>query len=225
MRAFWGIIRRDGWLGRLLRPDARRTTDNRSFLRLATRIEFELTDGGVGHSLLLAAPRSARIVSHATLELGFCLAEDLGRRVLLVDATFCNSGIGAVLGLEKNPGLADLLGGADRLFESTIRATRHERIFILTSGNVAATDPATLRSANLEGLLRHATAVFDYVLIQGSPVLDDARSLILSPLVERILLIAEEGKTRLEDLEHSCRDLNACRAAAVNLVLVKPTHG
>ena len=158
------------------------------------------------------------------------MAENLGHRVLLLDASFSAAGVGAVAGFAGERGFADLLPGSGpgslpgslELFDTLVRPTAHPAISVLPAGGEVRGGSAALKAADLQGLLRRAYPKFGYVIVQGPALLDDPRALLFLPHADRVLLLAEEDRTLMEDLEASRRLLNPARPGQLGLVLVRP---
>lgn len=213
-----------GSSGRFFEDLPESSTLTSPFHHLATKLDFELTNGKVGHSVLVTSPRTPQSGGRTSLELGHSLAENLRHRVLLIDGTLGASGIGSVLGTRGEPGFTDLLlGSLDRL-DSLIRPTPHERLFLLPAGMTMSLPAVRLWAGNLAPLAQRLQEHFDYLVFHGAPVLEDPRVLLIPALVDRVLLVAEEGVTRMEDLEAGRRNLEE-RGARISLLLVRPGRG
>lgn len=212
---------RHGWLARLFGTNSRESAATQSYRRLALQLDFDLGKGERGHCLMLTAPDSARVTCEASIELAHLLAEELGHRVLLIDATFGSGGVGAALGHAREPGLSDLLRDADMELDRAIIATGHPRVALLAAGHTAS-GSVPLKPEELRGRLERARSEFDYVLVQSSPLLREAKSLVFPSLVDYVLLLTVEGQTLLDDLEAGQQALVDCKASKVGIVLAKP---
>lgn len=174
---------------------------------------------------MLAAATDESAAVSATADLGWYLAEELGREVLLVDGSFDDHGLSTVLGDGRGPGLMGLIEGAefDELDAETVwaatRPTRHPNVRFLGrgaggNGRFVAVKPELLRK-----FLAVATELSDYVLIQCAPVLQPGRSLAFGGLVDAALVVALENVTRVDELERANLVLSGCGAQRVGLVL------
>ena len=215
-------MRLERWRDRLRRLEPVPSPDVGLYRQLAAKLEFDLANGVPGHCLLLTAPRASSVTIEAMLELGWELAENLGHRVLLLDGSFSDAGVGAAAGCGRDPGLADVLFDSPERLVSLARPTSHERVFVLPGGGTPRGGSSALKAADLRGLLHRAYPRFDYVLIQGPPLMEDPRGLLFLPVADRVLLLAQEGQTSMEDLEASRRKLAPCQPGQLGLVLVRP---
>lgn len=174
---------------------------------------------------MLAAATDESTAVSAIADLGWHLAEELGREVLLVDGSFGDRGLSKVLGDGSGPGLMGLIEGAefDALNAETVwaatRPTRHPDVRFLgrgagDNGRFVAVKPELLRQ-----FLAAATELSDYVLVQCAPVLQPGRSLAFGGLVDAALVVALEHVTRVDELERANLVLSGCGARRVGLVL------
>lgn len=216
-RAWLGRVSGE-WLGRIRGDSAARAPG--TFSLLALRMARDLQRQGRGHSILVTAADDDAVGVEATVELGWCLAEDLGHSVLLVDGAFDVRALSAALGLAERPGLSELLDDesqAGAALQAAVQPTLHERIFVLPHGNDAAA--VAIRAGAVRQLLAAACERFDFVLVQGSLLVKGSRSMVFSSMVDATLLIAVEEQTRLDQVTHGQRLLNDCGATRVALVL------
>jgi MinD-like ATPase involved in chromosome partitioning or flagellar assembly len=194
----------------------------RSFSLLALRLERDLRRPGAGASILVAATDDDSIGVEATVELAWCFAEELGHRVLLVDATFDVNALSAAFQLNGSAGLADFLHAPVRsheLLEALVQPTQHERISVLPLGNDVGDHAKSERAEAIRSLVTAACDSYPFVLVQGSLQVAGSRSMAFSAQVDAALLIAVEEKTTLDQVKRGRRIMNDCGARRVALVL------
>ena len=178
-----------------------------------------------GWSVMLAAATDESVAVSAVADLGWHLAEELGREVLLVDGSFGDRGLSKVLGDGAGPGLMGLLEGveldgfdAETVWSAT-RPTRHPDVRFLGRGHGDNGRFVAARPDLLRGFLAAATQLSDYVLVQCAPILQPGRSLAFGGLVDAALVVALEHETRVDELERANLMLSGCGARRVGLVL------
>lgn len=217
IRAFWGRGRE--LLGRMRIGEPAHHPPG-SFSLLALRLERDLPRQDKGHSILIAAANDDAVGVEATVELAWCLAEELGRSVLIIDGTFDARALSASLGLGDKPGIAEFLYGAAQThatLQALAQPTQHERVAVLAHGNDAGNLP--IRADAVRHLLAAACSHYDFVLVQGSLLVEGSKSMTFSSLVDAALLIAVEENTSLDQVTRGQRLLNDCGARRVALVL------
>jgi hypothetical protein len=200
------------------------TTDQSagSYGLLALRLERDLARQARGRSVLVTGADDDAVAVEAAVELAWSLAEELGHTVLIIDAVQ-GGALSASLGFADKPGLGELLEASTanpanvQLFA---QPTRHERIAVLPHGQAHGT---TIRAAVIRSLVTAACEHFDFVLVQGSLLVDSERSLAFGSLMDAALLLAVENKSTIDDVTRGQRLLNDCGVRRVALVLGNPS--
>lgn len=204
-------------LGRI-RVDEARDPSAGTYSLLALRLERDLARQGKGRSILVTAARDDSVAVEATVELAWCLAEELGHTVLMVDAGGSHA-LSTALAIGDKLGLSELLDGpvhGPGALQLRLQPTQHERIAVLPHGSDRE---ITIRMESLRGLITAACERFDFVLVQGSLTTDPERSLAFGSLVDAALLFAVEDAATIDDVARGQRLLNDCGARRVALVL------
>jgi hypothetical protein len=187
---------------------------------LALRLRADLQPQAEGRSLLIAAASDDHAGLELTLELAWCLAEELGHSVLLVDGAFGDRRLSQALGLTASAGLAECIDtpadAPSRLPELT-QATRHARISVLPQGNPQGA--ITVREQSVRQLLELSCQRHDFVLVCSSLRADVSRSLTFCSGVDASLLLALEEETTWDEIKRGQRLLDDCGARRVALVL------
>jgi hypothetical protein len=196
-----------------------------AYRRLAMQLHYDLPRGKEPRSVLLATPRNSPLCAHGSTALACCLAEELGRPVLLIDVSSRKPEITRMLGCAQQQGFTDLIADPSLKLEELAVETSQHNVFFLPAGtgrtpvvSSGADDPAS-------ALLDAATKQFDFVLMFGGSVLEDSRALAMAGEVGCVLLMAIEKETRLEDLDQAENALSFCRPQKIGLVLTAPLPG
>jgi hypothetical protein len=81
-------------------------------------------------------------------------------------------------------------------------------------------EPAPRASfADIPGFLNAAKQHYDFTVLCGGAVLTNPGSLAVAPAVGRVLLLAIENVTKIQDLDAARDALHFCKAERVGLVL------
>lgn len=187
---------------------------------LALRLRGDLASEGRGRCVLLAGADDDAAGLETTLELAWCLAQDLGHSVLLIDGAFGSQGLDAALGLDGQAGLADYLDAPtdeDAVLARLEQATAHALVTVLPQG--PAGGARTVRAKRLHQLLEQARQRHEFVLVRSSLQTDVNRSLAFCAEVDAALLLAVEEQTTWDQITRGQRLLNDCGASRVALVL------
>lgn len=191
-----------------------------TFSLLALRLERDLPRQERGRSVFVVTADDDAVGLDATMELAWCLAEELGHTVLLVDGAFDRLPLSTALGAADKAGLAELICASDTThatLEGTVQPTAHPRISMLPRGN--DTGERVTRVESIRSVLISACQQYDFVLVLGTVLVEGSRSLAFSSLVDAALLLAVEEQTTVDEVTRGKRILNDCGAARVALVL------
>lgn len=134
--------------------------------------------------------------STISLGLATALAREAGRRVLLIEADMRRPSISRTLGVPAAPGLAEWLNGSmDRI---PIRVVQPGGFRLLVAGVAPLESPESVGSPLMEALLRSAREAFDFVLIDGPPVLAVSDTILMQDLVDGLLMVVRSRLTPRE---------------------------
>jgi len=164
-----------------------------------------------------------------TLNLGIVLSK-MGKRIMLIDTDFRKKSghLTEITKLQGKLGLFDVLRGDLEPEDVKIPLDAlqyHEnshviqRIDLLPSGEVPPNPFVFLESDKMRDvvdILRHR---YDYVIIDGVPILLFADAAYLADFTDGVLLTARYGKTDFKDLEHAKEILTAAKSNIIGLVM------
>jgi Mrp family chromosome partitioning ATPase len=157
---------------------------------------------------------------------------ELGQRVLLIQADLRRESPGepaAASGLTTLlAGQGTLVGAVGALHVVTQAAgngrARAENVVsysILSSGPPARNPGALLGRSTLGQLFKQATVVFDVVIVDSGALLPVSDTAPVARLSDEILLVAEPGRTTLDDTRQARRALGAHYRKVVGVVVQK----
>jgi capsular exopolysaccharide synthesis family protein len=125
------------------------------------------------------------------------LAQESGKRVLLVDADFRRPRTAQSLGIEianELPGLSQVLQGSHKL-EDVFLCSSNDGFFYLPAGPTPGNPSELLASYNLERAIQEISALFDWIIIDSPPVLTIADSMRMATLCDSVLMVVLANKT------------------------------
>ncbi len=128
------------------------------------------------------------------VNLGYALAKDFGRRVLLIDGDFKKPSLGRFTGSDSGPGLTDILAGTHEP-AAVIWEGRHQQLHLLEGGQVKGNPSRIWKSEITQKLLDVLAAQYDYLLLDTPPVLPLVDTSLIADLVDGIVLVVRAGKT------------------------------
>lgn len=137
-------------------------------------------------------------------------------RVLLIDCDLRRPGVGRLFGLAPRLGLSEFLAGADDLKPLLCRLDPFGLAYLPAGGRLDS--PAELfRGPRVRHLLETARPLFDWIILDSSPVNLVAESVLLASICDGTLLVVREGVTRREDLEQAAATLEGSFLAGIVL--------
>jgi len=142
-----------------------------------------------------------------------------GGRVLLIDADLRRPGINKLFGFHSRGGLSTLLSGVDKVEDVMIRSTEVPNLWILPGGPVPPHPAELLGSTVMKEHLACWRHEFDHIIIDSPPCLTVTDSVVLSPEVDRIILVARAKKTTKLALRQACELLVQVNARVMGIVL------
>jgi hypothetical protein len=190
------------------------------YRHLARQLAAARPAGDPARIVSLSVACDAGPANAATLMIAAMMQDELGGRLLLIDATLGADGISGVLNGGGAPGLSDLSVDEPWAAIELLHMLPRPHLFLLGAGR----DPAAGRPDRLAPLLPALARRFDHILIQQRSPEADTRHLLLAAQADLLLVLAEEGRTPMTRLR-GVRD--ACRGhvrAPLGLVLTVPAR-
>jgi Mrp family chromosome partitioning ATPase len=191
------------------------------YRRIAIQLHYDLPRPDSARSVLLVSPTTSACCALGGLSLASCLAEEIRRPILLIDACPRGPEVSGMLECATMKGFADLLSDPSLPLEELVLSTNHQNVKFLPAGTTTL-QPAAPEA--VKTLLKTAEERYDFVLLSGGSVLNDSMALALAPCVGCVLLLAVENETMVEDLDAAQDALSFCRARKVGLVFATPAR-
>ena len=167
-------------------------------------------------TVLITSPQKGEGKSVTAANLALTMAQELQRRVILVEADLRKPSLQNLFGLPPGPGLAEYLSGAVEL-KDVMRFLPDHNLTVIHAGS-APTNPAELLgSTAMRRLLDQLRTRFDRVLLDTPPVLPLADVAVLAPLVDGTLMVVRAGVTPKPAIENALRAFDSSRLLGVVL--------
>lgn len=122
-----------------------------------------------------------------TTALAMVMAQEPGRRVLLIDADLRKPDVERYLGLERRQGLADWLEHPEETV--LLRRLGEQEFFLLGAGQRSDRPWELIGSAWLPALTEAARRRFDFVLVDCPPLMPVADSALIQDCLDGFLLV------------------------------------
>ncbi len=183
---------------------------------LRTSLVFSTAEGApkILH-LTSAGPGEGKTTAAANIAITFAQA---GSKVLLIDADLRAPSLHRVFGLANGLGLTNYLAG-DTKPADIAQPTQVTRLFAITSGPLPPNPVELLSSAKMLDFLGLAAERFDYIVLDGPPVIGLADALVLANLARGTVFVVDAGRTRYGAIEGAVKRLRAANANILGAVL------
>lgn len=142
-----------------------------------------------------------------------------GSRVLLVDADLRRPGVGKLFGFRPKGGLSTLISGVDKFDDLVMPHPEIPNLWILPSGPIPPQPAELLSSVVMKNHLDNWRKNFDHVILDSPPCLSVTDAVVLSPEVDRVLLVARSAQTTKIALRRACDLLMRVNANVMGVVL------
>lgn len=142
--------------------------------------------------------------------LSYSLALSLSRctdeLTLLIDADMRAPDLHAMCDIARDPGLAEVLGGAAKLSDAIVPYAA-ERIHLLPAGRLSASPHLLLKNGAFIKLLTHLRKRYRHIVIDCPPVLAASETVILAAAADGALLCTMRDVSRAPQLKLTCQRL------------------
>ncbi len=141
------------------------------------------------------------------------------KRVVLISADLRRPRLHDYFGLPPSDrGLAEVLSGSRRPWEA-LRSGKVENLWIMSSGRVSDQPTELLQSEAMRELLSDQREVVDFILIDCPPILAVADALVLAPMVDGVLFVADAETTPRGAVIQARAQLDQVGARVIGAVL------
>jgi capsular exopolysaccharide synthesis family protein len=161
-----------------------------SYRTLTASLSFS-SENGTPRSLLITSAKPAEGKSTTALAIAISLASRQ-KRTLLIDADMHSPSQHQLLALKNEFGFSNALAGHDNI-HSLIKQTGKLGIHVLTAGPLPP-NPAELMLTRTPKLLEMLLGMYDYIVIDGPPVISLKDAPILAQAVEATVFVISCGQ-------------------------------
>jgi tyrosine-protein kinase Etk/Wzc len=157
------------------------------------RVQISHANGGSRGTLLVTspAPRDGKSMVSANLAISYAAA---GFRTILVDADVRRGHAQEMFGVERSPGLTDLLSGRVDL-ETVQQATSVANLSMIARGDSGGFNAELLDAKAMDDLLAALRAAYDVVVLDAPPLAAGADVLVLGKRSDKVVIVLRAGET------------------------------
>jgi tyrosine-protein kinase len=167
-------------------------------------------------TVLVTSPQKGEGKSLTSANLALTMAQELHRKVAIVEADLRKPSMLELFGLPPGPGLTDYLSGAADA-KDVMRFLPDHNLTVIPAGSAATSPAELLGSTAMRRLLDALRTRFDRVILDTPPVLPLADVAVLAPLVDGSLMVVRAGVTPKPAIENALRAFDSSRLLGIVL--------
>jgi len=186
---------------------------------LRTALQFA-TGHGMPRTMLITSSRPGEGKSSVSLALATSLAL-LGRKVVIIDADMRKPTFYVGNASRKDtPGLSNVLSG-ELLLDAVTHESHIKHLSIVPAGPIVPNPAALLSDGGFANLLEMAQQRFEFVVIDGPPVMGLADAPLMGSVVEGTLIVVEASEVHRSTVLTAVARLRAANSRLLGAVLNK----
>jgi tyrosine-protein kinase Etk/Wzc len=194
------------------RPDDPAVESLRS---LRTALQFSLLEAR-NNIVMVTGPSPDIGKSFVSLNLAALFAAS-GKRALFIDADLRRGESNRYLGMSRERGVAEVLGGAIEA-ANALRKEVLPNLDVLPTGTLPANPAELLMNGRWQSMLTELAPQYDLVLIDAPPVLAVSDAEIMAPSAGTVFLVAMFGETRAGEIEETVKRLKLAGSLVTGLL-------
>ncbi|MBY4011860.1 polysaccharide biosynthesis tyrosine autokinase [Rhodococcus fascians] len=196
--------------------DLTQSASAEAFRELRTNLQFLEVDHPPRVIVVTSAIPSEGKTTTA-VNLAVALAE-AGHHVALVEGDLRRPRVSKYMGLIGSVGLSTVLAGQATV-EEVLQPTKYEGLQAMASGPIPPNPSELLGSEASRALLVELRSRFDYVIVDGAPLLPVTDSAVLTTHGDGALLVTRYGHTKSNELARAIGNLETIGARVLGVVL------
>ena len=187
-----------------------------AYKTLRTNLQFSLRGSGCKRFCITSCS-AGEGKSITMLNLAISFAE-IGKKVLLIDADLRRPALARLLIEKATPGLSNVLADQAETTEA-IRYQVYPNLDVIFAGDVPPNPSELLSSEKMQKLVEELSEMYDYILIDTPPVNVVSDCCIIANMLDGVLLLARQGRSKKESLKQAVNQLKLTEAKLLGYVL------
>ena len=170
-------------------------------------------------TIAFISPTSTASTTATATNLAVALA-GVSRQVALIDADMHESRLAGYVGEDSDRGLMSVITGDTDIDDAFVRVPE-TGVSVLLAGPASNTASEVLASDSLAKLLAELRNGYDFVLCDTPGLLTAADAAVVGLACDGVILVASQGKTRIEGLSETAETLRGLGAKVIGAVLTE----
>jgi len=168
------------------------------------RTNIQTANKEKGHrAFILTSSINSEGKTITAINLAITMAHDLNNKsILLIDADMRKGKISRYLGINRNPGLSEVLKGETEV-DATFVSPDIANLTVILAGKPIRNPAELLGSKKMESLISSLKSRFDYIFIDTPPLMPVTDACLLSHFTDGAIMVLQAGRTQREVIVHA----------------------
>ena len=185
---------------------------------LRTGLQFASSDG-LPKTMLVTSSKASEGKTTTSIALAKSLAS-IGLNVLLIDADLRSSSIHRKLGCNNQFGLSNYLAGK-KTAQEVVQTTDTKGLYVMPAGPIPSNPAELLSGSGMASLMKIGIKSFNFIIIDGPPILGLADAPLLASVARATLLVIAASETRRNTARIAMKRLQMARGNVIGALLSK----
>jgi polysaccharide biosynthesis transport protein len=141
-----------------------------------------------------------------------------GRRTALIDFDLRRPSLHKILGLNLKPGICDVLRDPQN-FNASFQATQIPNLMFMAAGKSTGAGLAGLAAADLQNFFENLRANFDFVVVDGSPLLPVVDSRLIAQHADSVVISVLRDVSCAPQVRAACQLLEVFGVSILGVVV------
>lgn len=187
-----------------------------SYKSIRANINFAFTNKGC-KKIMMCSSYSSEGKTTTCINLAITIAQT-GSQVLLIDCDLRKPKIHDYLDIENDEGLTNFLSNMAEL-EDVVKTTKIDNLSVITSGTIPPNPAELLMSSKFEQILKIASQITDYIIIDTPPLCVVSDALPISKQCDGVILIVKHLQSKHPLIQEALEKLNFAGANIAGIIL------
>jgi len=188
----------------------------RAFHQLSDQMFVVMKHKGLKTVMLTSAEKGEGVTT-TIANLGLCLANVAGYKVLLIDANLRNPRLHELFKIKNEKGLGNILEDKNT-FDNAVEHISPQ-LSVLPAGKTELNPVTLLDSQKMVEIFNLAKEKYKVILVDSPALMDHSDALLISSYTDAACSVVSEGKTRRQVVEMSLDQLHKKKTNVIGAVL------
>jgi capsular exopolysaccharide synthesis family protein len=207
----------DGFKRRLITFEDPKSPISESYRSLRTNITYSPIEKAI-KSVIVSSPQPSEGKSTTVANLAIAFAQ-LKRRTLLIDSDMRKPVQHNAFDLSRGPGLSEYLTGQIEDFNSVVRPTKIENLFLVTAGASPPNPSELLGSPIMSKLVKNLEQQWDMILFDSPPIVAVTDSSMISSEIDAMVMVVKAGQTDRAAIDRALDTISNVQSPLIGAIL------